>query len=249
MHNLIVNNVRVDAITKEDLEASIIQSVVKRRKDVYAYVNVHAINLAQHDTAFRKFLNDASVVYCDGEGVRLGGLILGSKLPPRIALTYFVWDLCASCEKQGMSVFFLGASVETVNRAVDIVKRKYPRLGVQGWHHGYFNKEGTESDQVIKLINGVKPNILFVGFGMPVQEHWIAQNLARLETNVILPCGSMIDYAAGQKNLSPVWMSDHGLEWLHRLVEEPTRLWRRYLLGNPLFLGRVLRQRFLQGKS
>jgi N-acetylglucosaminyldiphosphoundecaprenol N-acetyl-beta-D-mannosaminyltransferase len=238
-----IAGVEVDIISKDRLQESIQESVRLQRRDVYAYVNIHAINLAQENDGFLDVLNSASVVYCDGEGVRLGARLLGTRLPPRVVLTYFVWELWSACEQHGTTVFLLGGKRGVAEEAVAIMRKRFPRLVIAGCHHGYFEKTGPESDRVVSLVNSVRPNILFVGFGMPVQEQWIGRNLAALHVNAILPCGSMIDYAAGRKSLAPAWMSGHGMEWLYRLLQEPGRLWKRYLVGNPLFMIRVFRQR------
>src|SRR5262245_11392810 len=113
MHNSEVLGVRVDAFTKGALQSALKDSVQHGRNDVIAYVNVHAINLAQKDVRFREFLNNAKIVYCDGEGVRLGARMLGIDLPPRIVLTYWIWELCAMCERENLSMFFLGGESET----------------------------------------------------------------------------------------------------------------------------------------
>jgi N-acetylglucosaminyldiphosphoundecaprenol N-acetyl-beta-D-mannosaminyltransferase len=221
--------------------------VREKRKDVFAYVNVNAVNIAQKDAGFRDFLNGSFAAYCDGEGVRLGARILGSFLPPRIVLTYWIWDLCALCAGSGLSMFFLGGRETVVAQAVTAARERYPRLHIAGAHHGYFEKSGPENERVVELINGAKPNVLFVGFGMPLQEHWIMDNLQRLEVNAVFPSGSMIDYTAGTRKYAPRWMAGHGMEWCYRLAREPGRLWRRYLIGNPLFLIRIVRQRLYGG--
>ncbi len=247
MADINILGVHVDVTDKGELQKSVLASSRLQRKDVYAYVNVHAVNLAQRDANFRNFLNDALSAYCDGEGVRLGARLLGRFLPPRIVLTYWIWDLCRFFEENDLSVFFLGGKEDVVERAVKVVTLRHPRLNVKGWHHGYFTKEGPENDRVVEMISGAAPNVLFVGFGMPLQEHWIQQNLSRLTVNAVFPAGSMIDYTAGVKKYAPRWMTSHGLEWLHRFLMDPWRLWRRYLIGNPLFVLRVVRQRLTQG--
>jgi N-acetylglucosaminyldiphosphoundecaprenol N-acetyl-beta-D-mannosaminyltransferase len=148
-----------------------------------------------------------------------------------------------------MTMFFLGSRPGVAEQAVAIMTKRYPRLAIVGWHHGYFDKTGAESNRIVELVNSVKPNILFVGFGMPAQEQWIGRNFAALHANAILPCGSMIDYAAGKKNLAPFWMSNNGMEWLYRLFQEPGRLWKRYLLGNPVFMIRIIVQRLIGWKQ
>jgi N-acetylglucosaminyldiphosphoundecaprenol N-acetyl-beta-D-mannosaminyltransferase len=99
----------------------------------------------------------------------------------------------------------------------------------------------------VSLINNASPDVLLVGFGMPLQEKWIAANLARTHAWVVLSGGACLDYAAGKVRRGPPWMVNHGLEWLARLLIEPRRLWRRYLMGNPRFLLTVLRQRWRGG--
>jgi N-acetylglucosaminyldiphosphoundecaprenol N-acetyl-beta-D-mannosaminyltransferase len=232
--------VKMDVLGREQLEQAIAETIRANRKDVFAYVNVHAINIAQRDARFMNILNSTHVVYCDGEGVRLGARILGARIPPRIVLTYWIWSLCRLCESNGFSMFFLGGDDTTVAKAVEEVKKRYRNIRIAGWHHGYFEKTGVENDRVIALINRAAPNVLLVAFGMPLQEYWIEENFERLNVNAVLPAGSVIEYTGGNKGLTPSWMADHGMEWLYRLVQEPVRLWKRYLIGNPLFMGRVM---------
>lgn len=235
--------VEVDEVTQEGVEERILASVRQGRKDLYSYVNIHAVNLAYRYPRFRRILNASSTSYCDGEGVRLGARILGFRLPRRIVLSYWVWKLCEIFERENVSIFVLGSKPEIVAKASENLLKRFPRLRIAGYHDGYFDKSSAENDRVLALIENKKPDVLFVGFGMPFQEYWIDDNFERIQAAAILPCGSMIDYVAGVKPLTPAWMANHGLEWLYRLIREPDRLWRRYLLGNPLFILRVLGQK------
>ncbi len=235
--------VDVDIVDKDQLLDRIRESVRQKRRDLYPYVNIHAINIAQGDREFRKLLNSAWTVYCDGEGVRLGARILGWRLPRRIVLTYYMWELLEAFEREEMSVYFLGGSEEVLQRAVANVRERYPKLKIAGSYFGYFQKTGPESDTVVESVARSGADVLFVGFGMPLQEHWIRQNMNLLAVHAILPCGSMIEYAGGAKKYTPAWMANNGMEWVFRLFQEPGRLWSRYLIGNPLFLLRVLGQR------
>ena len=234
--------VYLDVIDRNGLHQAIGSSVAGGGRDVYAYANIHAINLAQQFPRVKSFFNSAHVVYCDGEGVRLGARLLGFALPPRVVLTYWVWELCALCVERGFSVYFLGAHDDVIRLAAGNAARRFPQLKIKGWHHGYFEKQGPENESVIRTIHDAAPDILLVGFGMPVQEDWIEMNRARLNVHAILPAGSLFDYMAGTKSIAPEWMANHGLEWLYRLMQEPGRLWKRYLIGNPLFFIRVLLQ-------
>lgn len=118
------------------------------------------------------------------------------------------------------------------------MRRAAPRLALDG-HHGYFQKSGPENEAVIGTINRRRPDILYVGMGSPAQEAWIAANMDRLEARVFLPMGAGLDYYSGVRRRGSRWLTGNGAEWLCRLVQEPRRLWKRYLLGNPIFFARI----------
>lgn len=248
MPRISILGVGVDDTRAEDLERAVIECVEQQKRKTFAYANVHAINIAQRNLKFRDFLNNADVVYCDGEGIRFAARILDAPPPPRTALTRWVWQLGALFQEEEISMFLLGGRSEIVATAARNLCARYPRLNLPGYHHGYFDKSGRENEEVIQLINTHKPNVLFVGFGIPDQEAWIEENLNRLEVNAIMPCGGMIDYLAGEVKVAPRWMSERGIEWLHRLLQDPRRLWRRYLLGNPMFVFRIFLQRLTEQK-
>ena len=249
MNNVRILGVRVDDVDRNGLESSILSHARNGSPSVYANVNVHAINIASGDDRFREFVNNAFVTYCDGEGVRIGARLLGYRLPRRTVLTYWVWDLCRVLEQNGLSVYLLGGRSDVVSKAVQVLRQRFENIKIAGCHHGYFIKTGAESQAVVEEINSSGADVLFVGFGMPLQEHWINTNLHSLRPGIVLPSGSMIDYVAGEKKQTPAWMANSGLEWLYRLLREPRRLWRRYLIGNPLFLFRVIAQRIRPGRT
>ena len=249
MSKVDVLGVGIDDIDTARLERAIIGCVKARRKEVFAYANAHAVNIARENERFRHFLNQSHIVYCDGEGIRVGAMLLGEKLPPRTALTRWVWELGRLFQEKEITVFVLGGKPRSVATAVERWQERYPRLKMVGYHHGYFEKSGKENEEVLTLINNAQPDVLFVGFGMPQQEFWIEQNLADLNARAILPCGGMIDYLAGAMRMPPVWLTAAGLEWVHRLVQEPTRLWRRYLLGNPAFMWNIVRESLMRGRK
>lgn len=238
-------DVEIDPIRSDELLDHVEKAVREQRQAVFAYANVHALNLAHQDSWFRDFLNGADVLYTDGEGVRLGAWMLGKHLPEKIALTTWIWRLAQRCEEHGFSMFILGSRQEVADRAAQETQRRYPNLRIVGVHHGFFLKEGVESDQVVREVNEADPDVLLVGFGMPLQEEWISRNRDRLRARAIFTAGSCFEYMAGVRSVCPRWMSDAGLEWLYRLAQEPRRLFFRYVIGNPLFIMRILRQRLM----
>jgi N-acetylglucosaminyldiphosphoundecaprenol N-acetyl-beta-D-mannosaminyltransferase len=249
MHKVEILGVGINQVEKGRLEQAVLDCVAKGRKEIFAYVNAHAMNLARCDHTFKEFLDRAQVVYCDGEGVRFGAKILGITLSPKIALTRWIWDLGALFQEAGVSVFLLGGRSETVANAANRLCTRYPRIKLVGYHHGYFDRSGSGNAEIIGMINRTAPNVLFVGLGMPKQELWIGQNFEHLHVNAIIPCGGMIDYLSGEISVAPSWMSEYGMEWIYRLSQDPARFWRRYLLGNPTFMFHVFREFITEGRT
>jgi N-acetylglucosaminyldiphosphoundecaprenol N-acetyl-beta-D-mannosaminyltransferase len=235
-----VIGVSVDPLTAADLSERVERILQNGSSATLAYVHVHGINLAYSDSTLAKFFNSTDITYCDGEGVRLGAKALGYRIPERIALTDWVWDLLRICGVRGARVYMLGSHSDVVEEAARVIKERYPTLNLVGYHHGYFEKEGSASEKVVEEINRLQPDVLLIGFGMPLQEHWLLRYRSRLRVNLVLTAGSCFDYVSGRKKRCPRWMAQHGLEWLFRFVQEPRRLFKRYVIGNPLFLARVL---------
>ncbi len=237
--------VNVHPLTLPQLLARIEQHIHQRDRVVIANVNVHAMNIACRLPWFRDFLNQSALVFCDGAGVQLGARLLGHTLPQRMTYADWTWDLAARAAQEGWTLFFVGARPDIAAQAAARLRARYPGLRSVGTQHGYFDQTpGTPANEAVLLaINSARPDILIVGFGMPAQEHWLWHNAHRIDARVLLTGGAVFDYVSGSVRRGPAWMTDNGLEWLARLVFEPRRLWRRYLLGNPLFLWRVLRQR------
>lgn len=235
----------IDALTEEQLNGEINNIIEMSNHALVLNVNVHALNLSFCIDDLRDFFRSARVVFCDGAGVILGARLLGYNLPQRITYADWIWLLAEYAQSRGFTFFFLGARPGVADKAALNLLSCLPNLNIVGTHHGYFDKTfgSAENEVVIEKINAVKPNILIVGFGMPLQERWLMENWDRIDANVALTGGAVFDYVSGELQRAPRWMTENGLEWLGRLLIEPRRLWRRYLIGNPLFLWRVLKQR------
>jgi N-acetylglucosaminyldiphosphoundecaprenol N-acetyl-beta-D-mannosaminyltransferase len=238
-----VLGIPVDTVDVKGLIRRTDAFVRHRTRAKIMYANVHVMNLAFGDNRAREALTHADLVYCDGEGVRLGAWMLGHGLPERMTGADWIWDLCTLCQVRGYSLYMLGGAPGIAEATVNILINRYPGLKIAGAHHGFFKKGGTENDRVIDTINHWAPDILLVGFGSPLQEEWIHTHFDRVNATVVWAVGALFDFVSGTVPRGPRWMVDHGLEWLFRLVVEPKRMWKRYLVGNLLFLFRVLRMR------
>jgi N-acetylglucosaminyldiphosphoundecaprenol N-acetyl-beta-D-mannosaminyltransferase len=207
------------------------------------YANVHVLNTAYTDPDLRRIMNAADVVYCDGAGVVLGARLLGHRLPERMTGADWIHTLCARCAAEGLSLYLLGSQPSVAERAAQELITLHPGLRIVGTHHGHFHDTPDATEATIAAVNATQPDILLVGMGTPLQEKWIAAHRAELDVPVVWAVGALFDFVAGVQPRGPRWMLDHGLEWLYRLLSNPRRLWHRYLIGNPLFMLRVLKQR------
>lgn len=240
-----VLDVRIHKITLDQLFSSILAFALSPEKQIIAHVNIKAINLAYHLPWYRDFLNKSDLVFCDGVGVALGAKILGHaiQLQHRMTCPDWIERLALVCEQNEVSMFLLAGRPGVAKNAIRKLLKIAPQLEVAS-HHGFFEKQGDENQRVIEQINRFNPGILYVGMGMPLQEKWIIENADKLNTRLIMPLGACLDFYVGEVARAPRWMTDHGFEWLGRLLIEPHRLWKRYLIGNPLFIWRVFKQRF-----
>jgi N-acetylglucosaminyldiphosphoundecaprenol N-acetyl-beta-D-mannosaminyltransferase len=225
----------------DELIQYVICMVHDQRKAIITYVNIHAVNVAYAHGWFKNFINHSQVVFCDGYGVKWAAHMLSGKILQRFTPPDWFDHLACKSADDGISMFFLGTRQDVINKFVLIMKEKYPRLNIVGVQNGFFNKDAVSSDnqQVIARINAARPDLLVVGFGMPAQEKWISENWDNLQATVVIPVGAMFDYLAGEVNRAPLWMTNNGLEWLGRLFIEPKRLWKRYIIGIPLFFWRI----------
>jgi N-acetylglucosaminyldiphosphoundecaprenol N-acetyl-beta-D-mannosaminyltransferase len=244
-----VLGVGVDPLTVEELHAEIGRLVRSGERGSVLNVNAHCLNLCYEDPELRSFLNGAEVVFCDGAGVMLAARILGSRIPERITYADWAWRLAALAVAEGYSLYFLGARPGVAQEAAKSLRQSYPNLKIVGVRHGYFDHaaKSPENEAVVQEINASAPDILLVALGMPLQEYWLMENRHRLNVGVVLTGGAVFDYVSGTLRRGPRFLTENGFEWLARLFVEPRRLWRRYLVGNPLFILRVLRQR-LRGR-
>ena len=233
---------RFHKVTVHELIEYVTQAAKLEKKTIVGHVNVHAMNLVYEQPWYRDFFNNnADLVFCDGFGVLLGAKLKGYSVESEHRMTCpdYIEDLALALAKENISLFLLAGKPGVVDKAIAKFKQVAPNLRIQG-HHGYFDKSGEENDAIVEKINKFKPDVLYIGFGMPLQERWILDNLERVEARVFLPLGACLDFYTDTVYRGPSWLTDNGFEWLTRLITEPQRLWQRYLLGNIRFLYRVL---------
>jgi N-acetylglucosaminyldiphosphoundecaprenol N-acetyl-beta-D-mannosaminyltransferase len=199
------------------------------------FANAATLNLAAADSGYRDTLNAADYMFGDGTGVRWAAALRGVKLQSNLNGT----DLMPALIRQrpGIRVFLLGGTEELIAQTARRFPEHFPSAEVAGSHHGYFDH--ADSSEVIERINAAQPDLLLVGFGNPLQEQWIATHRGRLKVPLTAGVGGLFSYWAGTLIRAPELYRRLGMEWVHILLKQPHKA-RRYLLGNPLFLLRMM---------
>ncbi|MDP3919490.1 MAG: WecB/TagA/CpsF family glycosyltransferase [Candidatus Omnitrophota bacterium] len=246
----LIQGLRLHPVDEKGVLDFLGKTVVEGRQAAILNLNVNCVLQTYRHAWLKQYLCEAPLVFCDGDGIRWGLKILGyNRLPPKITYNVFMWSLAQFCEEQEFSIYLIGAKPGTAQKAANALLRRYPRLKIAGTHHGYFEKVGPENDRIVHAINESAADILIVCFGMPAQEEWLQQNQGKLKVHVLLSGGAALDYVSGELKAAPKWMVHLQAEWLFRLFQEPVRLFVRYILGNPYFLGRVILERVNKGRN
>ena len=197
----------------------------------FAFVNAHCLNVAYGDVDYANILRRCDCVWPDGTGVRMAGRFLGFPVPENVNGT----DLFPLLSGR---VFLYGAAPGVAEAAAENVRRRYPQMTVVGTADGFGDEQA-----VIAAVNRARPDILLVAKGVPRQEKWIAEHLDALSCGCAIAVGGLLDFVSGRIPRAPQSMRRLGIEWLYRLKCEPVRMFRRYVIGNPLFLWRLRRER------
>lgn len=232
-HRVRLLGIGVDCLTRSQLTSLAAAGVEgSRRGTVIAHHNLHSAALCRHDARLRRFYDHAEHVHVDGMSLVAVARLVGLPLLRSHRTTHADWfpDLLAAANREHWRVFYLGSTPDSLALGLRRIGRAFPGLEVEG-AHGYFdaNPSSTGNETRLTMIRDFHPDILFVGMGMPRQEHWIAANFERLEAKVIITSGGCLDYIARTVPTPPRWSGRLGLEWLLRLWAEPRRLAFRYL--------------------
>jgi exopolysaccharide biosynthesis WecB/TagA/CpsF family protein len=204
------------------------------------YVNANTLNLAHASTAYRSVLLRANLVLRDGVGVGLAARLQGRSFPANLNGTDFTPRVLRLAATRHWSVYLLGGSPGVASAAARRLERAISGLVIAGVMHGYFPARDTPS--VVRRINECRPDILLVAMGNPIQELWLDRHLRSTHARLGIGVGAYFDFVAERVARAPAWVRRARLEWCFRLTQEPRRLAHRYLVGNPLFLHRVLRE-------
>lgn len=241
METVEVLGVPVARLTAAAARHEVVRLYERDRPALVAYANAHTLNLASRDSGYREVLRGADIVLNDGAGLAIAGRIFGRPFPENLNGSDFNPAILEEAAAHRWPVFFLGAKPGVADEAAARLTSRIPGLLVVGTRDGYFAP--SESGAVAAEIAATGTGVLMVAMGNPLQEMWLNRHLEATGARLGVGVGAFLDFTAGVVPRAPAWMNRLGIEWLYRLLLEPRRMWRRYVLGNPLFLARVLRQR------
>jgi N-acetylglucosaminyldiphosphoundecaprenol N-acetyl-beta-D-mannosaminyltransferase len=234
--------VPIKNVTMKEALSCIEQAIDATRQIKVYFVNTFYLNTAWEDFDYRQALQKGDFVFGDGTGVRMASRMLRKPIVDNVNGTDMLPQLCEVCQRRRFRLFLLGAMPGVAAKTKEWIETHYPGVEVVGLHHGHFSWE-TDDEFVVKAVNTSNCDILLVGFSAPRQELWIQSHAKRLKCSVLMGVGGLFDVYGGNLHRPPTWLRRCGLEWVGRLCQEPRRLWKRYLIGNPLFILRVLRWR------
>lgn len=228
--------VKVNTVTMESTLEAIDGFIRDRRPHMLVTADASGIVMAQSDPRLKEIINTADLVTPDSTGVLWAARRSGTPLPAKVSGVDIVQRVCERGSKAGHRVYLLGSAPGVTDTAAERLKDRYPGLQVAGTHHGYFKRDETPT--IVQTIREARADVLFVAMGIPVQEKWIADNMATLQVPVSMGVGGTFDVISGRVNRAPVWMQRHGLEWIHRLASNPRKIGKCMTL--PIFVLMVL---------
>ena len=234
----------IDALSWEMALARISRWTAERESRYVCLCNVHSVVTGSRDAQLREAINRADMACADGMPVAVALRLAGFAGQQRINGPDLMWKYCARSASTGQSIFLYGSTPQTLDKLAARLLASFPTLRIAGMYSPPFRAATEEEDDTeVSMINNSGAHVVFVGLGCPKQELWMAAHRGKINA-VMIGVGAAFDYHAGTVKRAPAWMRNVGLEWLHRLLSEPRRLWRRYLVTNSIFLlhmaGRLL---------
>ena len=245
-HKVKIAGVDIDSVTMEEAINRIEQLIYKKQSSYVVTPNVDHIVKLQKDEEFMTIYKGASLILADGQPLLWAANFLGTPLKAKVSGSDLFPQLCKRAALKGYKLFFLGGRTGAGERCAANLMKRYEKLKITGIYSPPFGFENdlAENEKIIGMINEAQPDILFVGLGAPKQEKWIYHNKERLQVPVSIGVGVTFEFMAGMVKRAPKWMQSSGLEWFWRLIMEPRKLWKRYLIDDLSFFSLMLKQKF-----
>ncbi|MEG0895882.1 MAG: WecB/TagA/CpsF family glycosyltransferase, partial [Oscillospiraceae bacterium] len=227
-------NTYVNAISMDDT-IDIVENIIKERIPTqHVVINASKINLMEKDKRLQEIVNQCPLINADGASIVWAAKVLGIPLKERVTGCDLFQNLVKVSAEKGYKIYLFGAKEEVVKKVKNIFKKQYPTLQIAGYRNGYFK----ESDEpiIVKDMAESGADMMFVAFSSPKKEYWVKKYLKELNIPFVMGVGGSFDIVAGVTERAPIWWQKYGLEWLYRFLQEPRRMWKRYIIGNAKFV-------------
>lgn len=227
-------NISINNITMVQAVEAIDKLIAQRKKAYVVTPNVDHIIKVEKDSLFKEIYDNADLVLTDGQPLIWISKVYKRPIVEKVSGSDLFPKVCEMAAKKGYSVYFLGAKEGVADIAATKLRQQYPNINIVGTDSPPFGfeKNTKEIERVIEKVNNAHPDILALALGTPKQEKFYYQNREALDVGCALAVGASIDFAAGTVKRAPKWMSNHGLEWFYRLLKEPKRMFKRYIVDD-----------------
>ena len=227
--NTYVNNLNMNETIDE------VEKIIKNGKPVqHVVVNASKVNLMKNDDELRNIVNSCPLINADGASIVWAAKKLGTPIKGRVTGIDLFQKLVELSNDKGYKIYLFGAKEEVVTKVKSIFEEKYPNINIVGYRNGYFTD--ADNPKIVADIRKSDADILFVAFSSPKKEYWINKYLDEMNVPFAMGVGGSFDVIAGVTDRAPEFWQNHGLEWLYRFIQEPKRLWKRYIIGNAKFV-------------
>lgn len=226
-----------------------IRSAIEQGRQVHhTVINAAKIVDLQQDQTLRTSVNDSDIINIDGQAVIWAAKFLNKPVKERVAGIDLMQALVDMAYQYGYKIYLLGAKEEVVTKLVTIFEQQYGQDLIVGYRNGYFTLE--EEKEVFREIEEKKPNMLFIAISSPKKENLLYTYKNQIKSvNLIMGVGGSFDVMAGYTKRAPLWMQKSGLEWFYRFMQEPLRMWKRYLVGNASFIYLLFKAKLMTNKT
>lgn len=234
-------NTYVNTISMKETIEEVEKIIEKGVPTQHVVINASKINLMEYDERLRRIVNECPLINADGASILLAAKILKIPVKERVTGIDLFQNLVDVAEKKQYKIYLFGAKEEVVLKVKGILIERYPLLKIVGYDNGYFDEDSQE-DMLIRMRDS-NADIMFVAFSSPKKEYWVHENLNKIKIPFVMGVGGSFDVIANVTKRAPNWMQNIGMEWFYRFIQEPRRMWKRYIFGNISFLFKVLKYR------
>ncbi|KGI73611.1 hypothetical protein HMPREF9463_01425 [Collinsella sp. 4_8_47FAA] len=235
-------NTYVNAISLDETVDEIEKIIASGVPTQHVVINASKVNLMEADPELASIVNECPLINADGASIVWAAKKLGVPLGERVTGIDLFQRLVGLASEKGYRIYLFGAKEEVVTKVKAIFEERYPGIRIVGYRNGYFNE--ADEPQIVSDMAASGADMMFVAFSSPKKEYWVHKYIDQIGIPFVMGVGGSFDVVAGVTDRAPTWMQEHGLEWFYRFIQEPGRLWKRYIIGNLKFVALTYKYKF-----